>query len=132
MRSNPVRIEDAALVARVDEALDETFRRRRLAAPRRPREEQRTGNGAYGDRASLLVFAEQQVAPPAARRGRAQIVVEDLPDQLLDAEVRGVAQHEVGALLQCRQCVRDRGAQLRLGEEDMVVLGVADGDRIVR
>jgi hypothetical protein len=76
--------------------------------------------------------ADRNVVTGELRLERRQIGRYEVLDHLAHAVARAALGYEVCALLQERQRVRDRDAQLAGRDQRVIVLCVADAERVVR
>ena len=125
-----LRIDDAELVALLAQPLEQAGRQGRLAAARLARDEQAHAGGAQHARRAVGRVAEQHAAAP--RRPRAQVVGEHRVDQFRRRRRRGRARAR-GRRAPSASAPRWRWPRpLRRAAACVVVLGVADGDDVVR
>jgi hypothetical protein len=126
-----LRVDQAELVPLLGQTLDEARGQRRLAAARGAGQEQPAAVRVHGHGRVAGIVAELDLGACEPRRQLLQVRRQHLLDQLDDTVAAGAGRDPVGALLEHRQGVFDRDADLAFGQQRVVVLGVADPHGVV-
>ena len=134
VRVIPFRIDDEHLIARAIKPFHDGGCERRFAAAGRAADHQASAGRVDADLGRVFFGprgADRHAVPPEGLQVR-EVVREHAVDQFRDAGAVIAHHDDVGRVLDRRQSVGDRCGALAQSQESVVVLGVADADRVVR